>query len=461
MSPLAERRRARRRPIGGRPTAMPTPASAPQTSPAARNDLGEPRRAEPRPRPPRALVPRRDRGERHPRRVSTALATGGARERRLLLRPPSGHPSRRSSMPVGRREHGRRQTGPTRATRAPPIAMEPLAKRRAFVAGGRQRAHLQRDLDEHAERSERPVIEPGQVVAGHVLHGAPAAADEAAVARDELDLEHRVAERARPAAAGGEAPPRRSRRRPWHRPGRRPAIPGRPPARIRSSSPTRIPASTTRSSPRARTRRGGRVRRPQLGVELRRVPLVEVTPPADDQEPSAVGVRATERLDDLRLRLRMDQIHAPSGRSRGGLAPRPGRAPSRSRRNARRPGGPSAGSSGRRGSNAERRHACAERSSAREDERHEVALLESDAVLSRQRAARVDAEADDLVDSRAARARAFPARARSNDNSGCRLPSPAWNTFVTIELVRARAISYTPSRTSTSLERGTTQSCRW
>ena len=68
----------------------------------------------------------------------------------------------------------------------------------------------------------------------------------------------------------------------------------------------------------------------------------------------------------------------------------------------------------------------------REQHRHEVALLDADAVLAREHAAGGDRRLHDLLARGVARAPSFPGTRRSNDSSGCRLPSPAWNTFITM-----------------------------
>ena len=75
-------------------------------------------------------------------------------------------------------------------------------------------------------------------------------------------------------------------------------------------------------------------------------------------------------------------------------------------------------------------------------QRHELALLEPDAVLAREHAAGRDARVEDLVARRRARAPTRRARARRTRCSGCRLPSPAWNTFIIVRSCSA-AISYT------------------
>ena len=102
------------------------------------------------------------------------------------------------------------------------------------------------------------------------------------------------------------------------------------------------------------------------------------------------------------------------------------------RRNASPPGSTFCGLATPSGSNASRSRACASRSSGLNSMRHEVALLDADAVLARQHAAGRDATPRRSPRPRRAPAPARRARAGRTTSSGWRLPSPAWNTFITI-----------------------------
>ena len=55
-------------------------------------------------------------------------------------------------------------------------------------------------------------------------------------------------------------------------------------------------------------------RGPELGVDLDGVAAVHVGPAADDEQPRPVRRRLPHRVRDVVLRVRMDQIHEPSGR---------------------------------------------------------------------------------------------------------------------------------------------------
>ena len=134
--------------------------------------------------------------------------------------------------------------------------------------------------------------------------------------------------------------------------------------------------------------------RPELAVDLARVALVRVVAAADDEQPKGRGVRGADRLDDVGLRVRVDQLHAPSPRS--ALAPAAAT--------------PAAGSSAHRvpsgrtlsgfirspGSKAPRTHACAARSSADRTSGRK-SRFSSPIPCPRERAAEVDREPHDLL----------------------------------------------------------------
>ena len=255
--------RAPRRPSRGRTTRCQTPVSPPHPSrgtTSARRDGGT---------ATSATTGRSSHGRNPGKALSTTVSIGVAISEavRDCSSTSADHPSRRSSMPSESPARGGRRDGREDGFRDPGTAREAKGPSRLG-----QRANLQRDLDDHAERPERADHELVEVVARHVLDGPRAAPDEAAVARDDLGLEHGVAEGAHLQPPGLEAPPART-------PpivassGASPATPVRRPrgcarARRRASRPRR-----RRSSRPARMRPVVELRRPQLGVELAGFPL--------------------------------------------------------------------------------------------------------------------------------------------------------------------------------------------
>ena len=93
---------------------------------------------------------------------------------------------------------------------------------------------------------------------------------------------------------------------------------------------------------------------------------------------------------------------------------------------------PSAGSPSPAGSNASRRRGLRVEVVGAEQHGHEVTLLDADAVLAGEHTACRDAMPARSPCPRPAPAPSHPARAGRTTSSGWRLPSPAWNTFMTM-----------------------------
>ena len=308
---------------------------------------------------------------------------------------------------------------------------------------------------DHAERPERPRVELVQVVAGHVLHDAAAAVRARAIRERDFEPEHAVA---RPAEALRARPDRRRRERAAERRAGARRIERQLPARRRRE---RLDLGERRPDPAwhtprsRRTRRRPRARRWRAG-ERRRAGVPEV------EAAAAAADHAGER--ELAERAQRRRQHLGSVGRRVGASGSPStRAPSSSRTHSapsvsRRARSAGAGITARRGrarsrapsGSIRRRSACVGKIfsgiadavgfEARaqplhrvevglaEHQAHEVALLGADAVLAGERAARGDAGRQDLGAGRDTRASSSGSR-RSKEMFGCRLPSPAWNTF--------------------------------
>ena len=216
--------------------------------------------------------------------------------------------------------------------------------------------------------------------------------------------------------------------------------------------PLRPTASTppTVAPPSRAARRTGRARRARRRARRRSCPRrtrTVISAGRDSSDPGRAPRprgRRVDRAADVPLRAPADDAttgpaSAPTslGERRARSDPRARRDAAGGRRTATRRAAPSAGCATPSGSNASRRRAWASRSSGAEHQRHVVALLEADAVLARQHAAGRDATPRRSPRPRRAPAPSRPARAGRTTSSGCRLPSPAWNTFMTMRSCRA------------------------
>ncbi len=151
------------------------------------------------------------------------------------------------------------------------------------------------------------------VVAGDVLHRARPALDETPVAGHDLHLDDRVPHRAHAEladrrGAGGDHPAHRRIAGGVDRPLL--AALGEHRGEVVDPHPRLDHAEHL----------GGVVRdpiveqcRPQLGVDLAHVALVDVLSPADDQHACPRGAGGAERVDDAPFRMWVDQIHVPTG----------------------------------------------------------------------------------------------------------------------------------------------------
>ena len=266
---------------------------------------------------------------------------------------------------------------------------------RAHRAGDRRRSPHQRGTPAagwqrrvtcvmHAERAERADEQPGEVVAGDVLHRRPAAPHEPAVGGDEAHLEHLVAQRAVRGAAGCPESPTASdpptvafgvarvERALLARARRAPP----------SSSATVVPAPTRDGEV------GGLVRRrsPPAPGPRRRREAAGRRPPGASRPPT--GSTASRRPRDAR-----SATVALGARLRSTCPP--GRAASSPHRLPR--GQDLVGVRATRRVERVAQPGLRVEVVGREHQRHGVALLEPDAVLAREHAAGVDARAQDLV----------------------------------------------------------------
>ena len=180
---------------------------------------------------------------------------------------------------------------------------------------GRQRPNLERHLRDHTQRPEGARREPVHVVARDALHGRRAASDAASIARHELHLHHRIADVPHP------LPPRRRDARGDHTAHRR--LVRRVDGPFLGALPERGREDV---DPRARAHHRDHLRGvvpddavelsgPELRVDLRGVAAVGMGPTADDHDGAACPGRLPEGGRRLLGRVRMDQIHEPSGRA--------------------------------------------------------------------------------------------------------------------------------------------------
>ena len=336
--------------------------------------------------------------------ASSAGASARSADGRTEIRPrcgPSGHAGAAATSgpvdggPLGRDVGGDRPRAargcgcrPTRCTTGGRCAAAPRTGRRRSRTIGDVSArgwHAQGDLHDHADGAERADEEAREVEAADVLDRGAAALHEAAVGGDEAHLEHAVAQRSVPQPAVPGEPG-----------GEHPADGGRRIARVE-----RALLAVLRRAPRRARSHGG------AGAdgdgEVGRVV-------GDD---TARGARTSSRVGHRRAHRPPSACRAPTGhdggraRDRGAqLVERRRPASIRSTRprapaGARRTGCPAAGScAGSPAPTGRTRRAggpAASRSSAREHQRHRVALLQADAVLTRQHATGGDARGEDLV----------------------------------------------------------------
>ncbi len=344
----------------------------------------------------------------------------------------SGHPSRRSSTTSG---VARTAAGFGTASSSRRPTSSPPATRTVRRACGRGRT-FSRDLHDHAEGPERAGHQLVDVVPGHALHRPGAALHQPAVAGRRPPSRQRCRGSARPAGASASWPPPRSRHPPWPAAARRTATPGLPrPGCGRGRRPASRPRPPRSSRParRPRARRAGSStarRRPRTGSPL----STWVRPPTTStRRRSAVASRIAWTTSSLSIGwIRSTIPPGCSGRPAAASVPRamaksPQRAPA---------GSTFCGFIRPSGSKARADAGLRAEVDVGEHERHEVALLQADAVLAGEGPAGLHAQARRSPRWPRAPARACPGIRRSNESSGCRLPSPAWKTFITMRSCR-------------------------
>ena len=320
-------------------------------------------------------------GSRRPARPPRAAEqrAPGRRRRRVAVEQ---HPGR-GAVP----QHRRRPVSRVRAQRE---RDRPAPRTTATPAG---RAGVRSTTSPMtAERAERADEQPAQVEAAHVLHRRTAGLHQRAVGGDVADLEHSVAHRSPPGGGSRCGRPRARRRRSRPATSRRARRTGRAPASAASSSATVVPAPhpdghlgrLVGDDPRRRA-----APRAPPGATARRRPTACARPRRRPGRRSAARPRRRSVQSAGR-----HHTHTPSGicwRS-------PQREPA---------GSTFVGVGAAVGVERVAQPGLGVEVVRREQQRHEVALLEPDAVLARQHAAGVDD-----TPARSRRRRRAPARAR-------------------------------------------------
>ena len=378
-------------------------------------------------------------GARQPRKV-------GRPQRPAVRQPPPPATGRRTPPPAPRRRPGGRRAAPTSWSR--PTARTPGGAAAGPGRTGRPRppATARPPGGAGSAAPPRPPVpacraSPPAAGTGRTpTRSSPSAPrrHHPALGRHVADLQHRVPRRPHPRrriplCPTASTPP------PWHPASRAAPPPGRPrpgPPRAATGVPARTRTVMSAAST-ATTPAGGRTGRPvhRRRVDDARGPLGAA---ALGHHRARPGGRRRPRTGPagshphaLRDRL---QVAAPAARRQdlgGGWPCRRGRTP------------PAAGP-GRRG------------------RRGRTAAASGPASPARSRARPTAPRPPRSRSARSPRRRTrsmIPGSRASNSSSGWRLPSPAWNTFMTPRSWRS-AMAYTSARTSTSRVRGTTVSCR-
>ena len=232
---------------------------------------------------------------------------GGGR----LLLDLIGPPFQPHAYPAGLGDHGGRKG---HGLEQSPAERQAVAFDREHPADLRERTELQRDLHDHAQRPQRARGQPVHVVAGDVLHRAGSALHEQAVAADQFELDDRVTDVAETQPAEGRHPR------------------GDHPADRRLVGSVDRPLLTALGEDRLELAHAhprlddgehlGRLvrhdlvhhRGPELGVDLDAVAAIHMCPAADHEQPRSLRRRLPHGVRDVVLRVRVDQIHEPSGR---------------------------------------------------------------------------------------------------------------------------------------------------
>ena len=349
--------------------------------------------------------------------VDRARCRGCRRARRPVPRPRPRRP--RSAAAGARATRGHRRSGSAPSARrcARAAAASSGSSTSIDDARGRRRQRMQPQARPGDRRvaARRAADELAEVVAGDVLDDRAARVRDRAVGEHERDPEQQVARRA-------EAMPAR----PERSPARQPPIVGSPGGS--SASSWRWGASLARSAERRTPASTVTVRSPASCASTRsssRERDLDVAPGASDRDAPAAGGRRAQQLRQLvdGRRLRDARQARPSRADACGAA----RAP-------RRRGAASAGACRVRETGRIERvaHPGHHREVVRrEHQRHRAGLVDADAVLAGDRAARLDAGAQDRAGARLGALGLALDRPVVQHERDARLPSPAWKTLPT------------------------------
>ena len=263
----------------------------------------------------------------------------------------------------------------------------------------------------HPERAERADEQPRQVVAGHVLHRRAAALHDPAVGGDEAHLEHAVAQRAVPEPPWPESPAAST-----------------PPtvavgiARIERALLAVLAEHRGELGHRRAGADGDRQVGGVVGARCPTGPRTSTAVAGSAAPPTSHCVRAPTATTDVAAATRRERVDSSCEPRRSASHPRARRGPAGARRSGCPRGSTFVGVGAARRVERVAEAGLRVEVVGGEHQRHGVALLEPDAVLARQHAARGDARGEDLVAGAVAPAprRPAPARRTRSAGAGCR-----------------------------------------